>query len=277
MLEKEMAYTLIGNTATDEWTKQLKKLMQVREVYKDEEFKTKDDAVNTYEIINSGTTIDMSQCILNVPSRELGYKFMAKEALNIIVGFNQVGAIRKFSPTIENYSDDGYFFNGHYGPMLIDQYTYIVDKLIEHDNTRQAVATIWRPNPRDSKDIPCTVSVQFIIRGGRLHCIDTMRSSDIWLGWPYDIFNFTMVTAYISCLYGLRTGERLRLGNLFLNAGSQHLYLKDVANAEKCLEEIDKGVTGPEMQEIKIEDFEYPFEIIDWLNEKALSGDFSAS
>jgi len=273
MLEKE-EYNLISRSASEQWIKQLKKLMDVRKHYEksDEEY----PKLNTYEIINAGTTVNMAECILNVPQRELGYKFMAQEALNILIGHNQVNAIKNFSPTITNYSDDGYFFNGHYGPMIIDQYTYIVDKLVEDNNTRQAVATIWRPNPRNSKDIPCTVSVQFLIRGNRLHCVDTMRSSDIWLGWPYDIFNFTMMTAYVSCLFGLRTGDRLQLGNLFLNAGSQHLYLRDVEKANKVLDKY-LHFKVPPLQKIKIEDWTYPAEILNWLYEKAQTGDFSES
>ena len=131
--------------------------------------------------------------------------------------------ISKYSKLITTFSDDGYFFNGAYGPMLIDQFTYIVDELIKDKNTRQAVATIWRRNPRPSKDNPCTISVQFMIRAKKLHCIDTMRSSDAWLGWPFDIFNISMCAAFISLLFKLRTNYALLLGNIYLNAASQHL------------------------------------------------------
>ena len=105
--------------------------------------------------------------------------------------------------------------------------------------------TIWRPNPRDSKDIPCTVSIQWLIRDNTIHCIDNMRSSDIWLGWPYDIFNFTMLTGYIMLLLRERGIDNLKLGNIYLNAGSQHLYSNNFEAAEKILTdrrqfEIDK-------------------------------------
>ena len=53
--------------------------------------------------------------------------------------------------------------------------------------------------------------------------IATMRSSDTWLGWPYDVFNQSMTAAWIA----LETDKNLRLGKLVLNCGSQHLYKHD--------------------------------------------------
>ena len=56
------------------------------------------------------------------------------------------------------------------------------------------IINIWRENPRSSKDIPCTLSLQFFLREASdqlwLHTIATMRSNDAWLGVPYDTFNF---------------------------------------------------------------------------------------
>jgi thymidylate synthase len=52
-----------------------------------------------------------------------------------------------------------------------------------------------------------------------------MRSSDIWLGWPYDVFNFTMLSAYIM----LRLRDKypfMNLGSMFFEARSQHAYAK---------------------------------------------------
>lgn len=194
------------------------------------------------EILNDQMKIDMRTPILSVIKRNLGYKFMAREAWWIMSGKNDVESINDYSKAISSFSDDGYHFNGAYGPRIVDQWHYIVDSLISDIDTRQAVATIWRPNPRASKDIPCTISAQWLIRNNKIHCIDNMRSSDIWLGVPYDVFNFTMLTGYLMLLLREKGLDNLELGYLYLNAGSRHLYENNfeaainVLNSRLCKE-----------------------------------------
>ena len=51
-----------------------------------------------------------------------------------------------------------------------------------------------------------------------------MRSSDAWLGWPYDAFNFTCISIYTLLQLMHQHRKTYKLGNLSINAGSQHLY-----------------------------------------------------
>lgn len=106
-----------------------------------------------------------------------------------------------------------------------DQLAWCVQKLREDPDSRQAVATIWTPCPAPSKDVPCTVSCQFLVRPGwhasdcpQLHAIFTMRSSDAWLGLPYDVFCFSMIA---NCLAG---ELKVKPGSLTMQLGSSHLY-----------------------------------------------------
>lgn len=189
------------------------------------------------EIINNHTQVDMNYPILTVSARKLGYKFMVREAWWIMDGRNTVDTITNYSKAISTFSNDGFNFDGAYGPRVVDQLRYIVDMLEKDRDTRQAVLTIWRPNPRDSKDIPCTVAIQWIIRNNKIYCIDNMRSSDAWLGWPYDMFNFTMLTGYIMLLLRERGIDNLELGEIFLNAGSQHLYEEHIQKSKDIVYE----------------------------------------
>ena len=97
--------------------------------------------------------------------------------------------------------------------------------------------TLWERSPRKSADIPCTVSIQFLLRGGTIHTNVFMRSSDAWLGWPYDIFTFTMMTHYIRLILNYS----LSMGTLRLLAGSQHIYMRKFDDARKL---VDAGVSG---------------------------------
>lgn len=180
------------------------------------------------ELLAHRTVIDMNYPIVSVSARKMGYKFLFAEAAWICSGDSRVSTIRLYSKQIGNFSDNGFNFFGSYGPALYMQLGHIVSALDKDSQTRQAVATIWRPSPPESKDIPCTVALQWVIRGGKLHCIATMRSSDAWLGWVYDVFNFSAVSRLISFM--LR--EPVELGNLYLTAGSQHLYESNRAAVE---------------------------------------------
>lgn len=211
------------------------------------------------ELLGYQTSISMEFPILSIQERKLGYKFMAAEAAWILSGDNRVKTIAPYSKAISSFSDDGYFYHGAYGPMIRDQLHYVIDALNSDPDTRQAVLTIWRPNPRPSKDIPCTVSIQFLIRNGMLHVVDTMRSSDLWLGWPYDVFNFSMLARYVIC----HLKDKPFLGLLLLQAGSMHIYEDQWSAAEDLL----TSATPTEVPNIPW--FEHGDDLVDWLWEQA--------
>jgi thymidylate synthase len=187
------------------------------------------------ELVSIQTRFPMRKPIVLNTHRDLGYKFLFAEAHWILSGDDRVETIAPFSSRIAQFSDDGETFFGAYGPRLSEQSYYLLNKLRQDKDTRQAVVTIWQESPWDSKDIPCTISVQFLIRNNKLYCIDTMRSSDIWLGWPYDAFNFTMLSASVL-LYLQEDYPTLELGDLIMNLGSAHLYTENFARAYTCIE-----------------------------------------
>lgn len=179
------------------------------------------------EIINNAVQVDMRFPVVLTKHRKLNYDFMAAEAWWILSGRSDVESIGRHCKAIKNFSDDGETFFGAYGPKITKQLEYVVETLKRDRDSRQAVLTIWRENPPMTKDVPCTVSVQWLIRDGLLHCVDTMRSNDVWLGFPYDVFNFSMLSWQI--LERLRdSGIDVQLGTLLLNAGSHHLYEKNL-------------------------------------------------
>lgn len=193
------------------------------------------------EIISYTSTIDMTTPVVTIPERKLGKRFMVAEAWWMLSGKNDVASIAPYSKTISKFSDDGRRYDGAYGVKIIDQLRYICDMLIEDNDTRQAVISIWRENPRKSKDVPCTLSCQFFIRthdGIRyLDCCDCMRSSDAWLGVVYDWFNFSMLSAYVLLTIQERDEslKNVKLGRLHLTAGSAHLYESNMPEAYSIL------------------------------------------
>ena len=204
----------------------------------------------TKELLGFKSMIDMNQPVISIKERKLGFKFMAAEAAWIMSGDNRVSTIAPFSKAISNFSDDGILFFGAYGPRVRDQLGHVIQALCGDHDSRQAVITIWRPNPRQSKDIPCTISCQFMIRGDKLHCFMNMRSSDAWLGVPYDWFNFSMLAAGV-CLLLREKGIKIGLGALHFYAASQHLYEENWEKAETCL----TGEILGDYEPIKLDEF----------------------
>lgn len=222
------------------------------------------------ELIGETISFDMRYPIVTKPSRKIGYRFYPAEAAWILSGDNRLETIKRYSPFIWEFSDDGFFYQGAYGPRVVDQLSYVCDVLADDPDTRQAVIEVWRPNPRPGRDIPCTLSYQFLARDGMLHCVQSMRSSDVWLGYPYDAFNATMLTMYIILLLrdrATRGRKDLKLGYHTLMVGSQHVYEPRWQQALDFVYDHDAVTYAP----IDPSKFDRPQALIDFLWAKAAS------
>lgn len=187
----------------------------------------------TAEVVNYTNWFDMVSPVVTVPERNIGYKFMAAEAAWIMSGDARLSTIRPFAQKMEQFSDDGVFLFGAYGPRVVSQVSHVVQTLIQDQDSRQAVVGLWRESPRATKDVPCTLTAQWLIRDGALHCIDNMRSSDTILGWPYDVFTFSCISCGIAVMLREHGGIDVKLGTFNLNAGSQHIYERDFELAKQ--------------------------------------------
>lgn len=156
--------------------------------------------------------------ILVSPKTKMNYRFMVAEWLWMMHGLNTVAPVARYNKRMLEFSDDGVTLAGAYGPKIMTQLPYVFKTLKEDPSSRQAVLTIWQTSPPKSKDIPCTVAAQFLRRGGQLHSIWTMRSSDAWLGLKYDVFCFSMVQNYLAGMLDMEPGF------LQVNLGSSHIY-----------------------------------------------------
>jgi thymidylate synthase len=168
------------------------------------------------------------------PQREINYRFMIAEWLWIMAGRNDLATLTRYNSKMGSFSDDGLKLAGAYGPKIKSQWEYVVKTLACDRTSRQAVMTIWERNPAPSKDIPCTTSAQFIIRNEQLHGIFTMRSSDAWLGIPYDCFTFGQI------INSLASRLDAAPGYLHLIMGSSHLYQENIRKAQAVVDSPDK-------------------------------------
>ncbi len=189
----------------------------------------------TRELIGHRTVWDMRRPLVLCPQRKIGRRFSAAEPAWILRGDNRVSSIAPYASYFRQLSDDGVRMSGAYGPRFVDQLPYILGCLRKDPTSRQAVVSLWRERPGPSADVACTLSLQWLIRNGALCCIASMRSSDAWLGVPYDVVSFSCMSAVVAINMRL-DGVVDRLGDLVLTAGSQHLYAIDREAARACSE-----------------------------------------
>jgi thymidylate synthase len=134
-----------------------------------------------------------------------------------------------------------------YGPRLIgtgkfgfsiNQVDRVLEKLSSNPDTRRAIISLLNTDdlqPNNS-EAPCTTALQFIRRRERLHLVTMMRSNDAYLGFPHDVFCFTMVQEYIARCLGIKIGEYHHF------ATSLHLYDED---SDKVKNYLSEGFQNP--------------------------------
>ena len=166
-----------------------------------------------------------------LPEREAREAIGAVEALQLVGQVADPDTTTTVSKTMANYTDGG-IFHGAYGARVYGQLSRVATLLQNDPATRQAVVTIY-DGPRDLlatqdglrgvRDIPCTLSLQFLWAGDRLSLRTSMRSNDVWLGLPYDLFQFTALQMAMADALGVRPGPYVH------TVGSLHLYERDMA------------------------------------------------
>lgn len=186
------------------------------------------DGAISGEIINAVTEIrDPRDNLVTSPIRGLSNKYAIGELLWYLSGSNSLKAISNYSKTWKKLSDDGKTVNSAYGYRIFekfgfDQWEHVKSLLKKDPSSRQAVIHIKEPNPEPTKDLPCTVALQYLIRDGKLYATTYMRSNDIWLGFPYDVFTFTCLQIKLAFELGVDIGTYTHI------AGSLHLYTRNV-------------------------------------------------
>jgi thymidylate synthase len=157
------------------------------------------------------------------PVRVLNPAFAVAEALWILAGSDEPW-IFTYNRALKRYADDGRL-QGAYGPRTrnwhgVDQLDHVRRLLQRDPDSRQAVIQLYDPR-RDTcghRDVPCTLNYRFYLRRGRLEMHTTMRSNDVWLGLPYDLFTATVMHELLAGWLGVD------LGSYHHHVDSLHVY-----------------------------------------------------
>lgn len=201
--------------------------------------------------INTGGTRELNnvKLVLNditkniVSIRGISASYLFAEMLWYFTGRKDLKFISKFSTAWNGLSDDGETCNSAYGYLMkyafdFDQIEKVIDLLEKDPLSRRAKININAPNKSviETKDEPCTMFLQFLIRDGQLHCTTVMRSNDIWFGFPYDVAFFTELQKYIADRLNVKYGTYTHF------VVSMHMYERDY---DKIYRVVDCPVSKP--------------------------------
>jgi len=101
----------------------------------------------------------------------------------------------------------------------VDQLAQVINTLKNNPNDRRIIMTAWNPAELDQMALPaCHTTAQFYVANGKLSCMFQMRSIDVFLGLPFNIASYTLLTHMIAQVSDLEVGE------LIWNGGDTHLY-----------------------------------------------------
>ena len=163
---------------------------------------------------------------------------------------NDLGFISYYLADYHLFADGSTIF-GAYGPRLfnwngLDQVSNVTNLLKVKKDSRQAVIQLFDAGDiiEGHKDVPCTCTLQFLLRSEKLHMFTCMRSNDAYLGMPHDIFSFTMLQEIVA------RSLSVELGTYKHAVGSLHIYDRDREDARQYLQEGWQSTTSmPPMPE----------------------------
>lgn len=173
-----------------------------------------------------------------VTTKMLHFKSIIYELLWFLRGEGNIHYLNEHGVTIwDEWADN----DGNLGPVYgvqwrswrasdgrtIDQISNVVEQIRENPDSRRLVVSAWNVGEIDKMALaPCHVFFQFYVADGKLSCQLYQRSADIFLGVPFNIASYSLLTMMIAQVTGLEPGEFVH------TFGDAHLYLNHMEQAE---------------------------------------------
>jgi thymidylate synthase len=174
-------------------------------------------------------------------TKKLHFRSIIHELLWMVRGQTNVSYLHENGVTIwDEWADE----NGDLGPVYgaqwrswpnpnggtIDQLTRVIDGIRRSPYSRRHIVSAWNPAEIDAMALPpCHTLFQFFVADGRLSCQLYQRSADIFLGLPYNISSYALLTMMVAQVTGLAPGEFVH------TLGDAHLYLNHLDQAHTQL------------------------------------------
>ena len=184
---------------------------------------------------------DPRKSVLSLPIRNMSRRYAAGEFLCYIRGTNKKEDFEFYSKSWDKLANPDGTINSAYGYRMFHpvfdestetRFHYALTQLLENSDTKNAIIMLRDDSdlhPAHQKDRCCTLCLCFNIRDGKLNCRTIMRSQDLWLGLPYDVFCFTRLMQIMLYNYNAacEDGKEVQLGTYTHQVLNLHLYERD--------------------------------------------------
>jgi thymidylate synthase len=195
----------------------------------------------TLSVFGHQMRFDLSEGFPLITTKKLHFKSVVYELLWFLRGETNIRWLQQHGVSIWNEWADS---DGELGPVYgqqwrswpdrdggtIDQIANVVADIRRNPDSRRLIVTAW--NPADVPKMalpPCHCLFQFYVANGKLSCQLYQRSADIFLGVPFNIASYALLTLMVAQVTGLGPGEFVH------SLGDAHLYLNHVEQAEDQL------------------------------------------
>ncbi len=203
----------------------------------------KDDrtGTGTLSVFGHQMRFDLSDGFPLVTTKKLHLRSIVHELLWFLRGDTNVAYLRENGVSIwDEWADE----TGDLGPVYgkqwrswekpgggtVDQIAWVLDEIRRNPDSRRLVVTAWNPADLDRMALaPCHCLFQFYVGAGRLSCQLYQRSADAFLGVPFNIASYALLTHMMAQATGLAAGDFVH------SFGDAHLYLNHLEQARRQL------------------------------------------
>jgi thymidylate synthase len=203
--------------------------------------KTDRTGTGTLSVFGHQLRFDLAAGFPLVTTKKLHLRSILYELLWFLRGDTNVRWLQENKVTIWDEWADA---NGDLGPVYgyqwrswpapngqhIDQLARIIDEIRRNPDSRRLVVSAWNVADLDRMALqPCHALFQFYVAEGRLSCHLYQRSADVFLGVPFNIASYALLTMMVAQVCGLQPGD------FVLSFGDVHLYLNHIEQAREQL------------------------------------------
>src|SRR5689334_7742700 len=195
----------------------------------------------TRSVFGHQMRFDLAEGFPLLTTKKLHVKSIIHELLWFLAGDTNIKYLNDHGVRIwDEWADD----RGDLGPVYgqqwrswpaqdgrtIDQIASVVDMIRRNPDSRRLIVTAWNPADVDKMALPpCHCLFQFYVARGRLSCQLYQRSADIFLGVPFNIASYALLTLMVAQVTGYKPGEFVH------SFGDAHLYLNHLDQAKEQL------------------------------------------
>lgn len=224
--------------------------------------------IGTKSIFGYQMRFDLQQGFPLLTTKKVHLKSIIYELLWFISGDTNIKYLKEHGVSIwDEWADT----NGDLGPVYghqwrswptpdgksIDQLANVIDTIKNNPDSRRILVSAWNPGEVDKMALPpCHCLFQFYVAEGKLSCQLYQRSADTFLGVPFNIASYSLLTMMIAQVCGLQPGEFIH------TTGDTHLYLNHIEQVNLQLSRepraLPKMIINPEVTDLlsfKYEDF----------------------